>query len=136
MKTGYYLSFLLILFFQEISFSQQKGMRIRLREGGDEIQIYDDSWALIIGINKYTNWPPLDYAVNDANSIRDLLINKFGFKTDHIFLLTDEDATLKKIKDTLSDLGEIVGKNDRVIIYFSGHGQSLDLENGGQMGFL
>ena len=136
LKTRYYLSFLLILFFQEILFPQQKGMRIQLREGGDEIQIYDDSWALIIGINKYTNWPPLDYAVNDANSIRDLLINKFGFKTDHIFLLTDEDATLRKIKDTLSDLGEIVGKNDRVIIYFSGHGQSLDLESGGQMGFL
>ena len=136
LKTRYYLSFLLILFFQEILFPQQKGMRIQLREGGDEIQIYDDSWALIIGINKYTNWPPLDYAVNDANSIRDLLINKFGFKTDHIFLLTDEDATLRKIKDTLSDLGEIVGKNDRAIIYFSGHGQSLDLESGGQMGFL
>jgi len=136
LKTSYYLSFLLILIFQEISFPQQRGMKIQLKEGGDEIQIYDDSWAVIIGINKYTNWPLLDYAVNDAESIRDLLINTFGFESDHIFLLTDEAATLKKIKDTLSDLGEKVGKNDRVIIYFSGHGQSLDLENGGQMGFL
>lgn len=136
MKPGYYLSILLILIFQEISFPQQRGMKIQLREGGDEIQIYDDSWAVIIGINKYTNWPPLDYAVNDANSIRDLLVDKFDFDPDHIFLLIDEAATLKKIKDTLSDLSEKVGKNDRVLIYFSGHGQSLDLENGGQMGFL
>ena len=41
--------------------------------------IYDDSWALIIGINKYTNAPPLKYAVNDANEIKQLLINNFSF---------------------------------------------------------
>ena len=42
--------------------------------------IYDDSWALIIGINKYTNAPPLKYAVNDANAIKQILINKFSFQ--------------------------------------------------------
>ena len=37
--------------------------------------IYDNSWALIIGINKYENVQKLNYAVDDAESIKDILIN-------------------------------------------------------------
>ena len=33
--------------------------------------IYDNSWALIIGIDKYENVKNLDYAVEDANSNMD-----------------------------------------------------------------
>ena len=32
--------------------------------------IYSESWALIIGINKYQNVDPLTYAVDDAVSVR------------------------------------------------------------------
>ena len=39
--------------------------------------IYDDSWAVIIGINKYENLSNLDYAVADAEAVKDMLINKF-----------------------------------------------------------
>ena len=35
--------------------------------------IYDNSYALIIGIDKYENVSNLDYAVKDANSIVSLL---------------------------------------------------------------
>ena len=41
--------------------------------------IYDNSYALIIGIDKYDNVSNLDYAVADANSIRNLLIEQFRF---------------------------------------------------------
>ena len=37
--------------------------------------IYENSWALIIGIDKYQNVQGLDYAVKDAQSIQNLLIN-------------------------------------------------------------
>ena len=42
--------------------------------------IYDNSYALIIGIDKYENVSNLDYAVKDANSIASLLQEKFNFK--------------------------------------------------------
>ena len=46
--------------------------------------IYDDSWALIIGIDKYENVQKLNYAVDDAESIKDILINSFGFPEENI----------------------------------------------------
>ena len=42
-------------------------------------QYYKDSWAVIIGINKYKNFQPLHYAVDDANDVKNLLLNKFYF---------------------------------------------------------
>ena len=41
--------------------------------------IYDNSYALIIGIDKYENVSNLDYAVKDANSIATLLKDNFNF---------------------------------------------------------
>ena len=40
--------------------------------------VYDNQWALIIGINEYQNEKKLDYATEDAKEIRNLLINHFG----------------------------------------------------------
>ena len=34
-------------------------------------EIYDNSYALIIGIDKYENAQPLNYAVKDTESIQD-----------------------------------------------------------------
>ena len=36
--------------------------------------IYDNSWALIIGINKYENVQKLDFAADDAIAMKDILI--------------------------------------------------------------
>ena len=54
--------------------------------------IYNDSWALLIGIDKYQNVQGLDYAVKDAESMQEILTNLFGFPQDNITIL--KDATL------------------------------------------
>ena len=36
--------------------------------------IYNESWAVIIGINDYKNMPNLNYAVNDAISVKEMLM--------------------------------------------------------------
>ena len=98
--------------------------------------IYDDSWALIIGINKYTNAPPLKYAVNDANAIKQILINNFSFPKKNVSILTDNEATLSAIRRELEDIATKSNENDRVIIYFAGHGKTLTLPNGMEIGYL
>ena len=40
--------------------------------------IYDNSWALIIGINKYENVQKLDFAADDAIAMQDILIESFN----------------------------------------------------------
>ena len=98
--------------------------------------IYDNSHALIIGINKYNNIPNLDYAVEDANSIASLLKDKFNFSSQNIKVLLNEEATLTNIKKSLADLSKSAEENDRVLIYFAGHGATDDLPDGGEMGYL
>ena len=74
--------------------------------------IYDNKWALIIGIDKYQNEKHLSYAVQDAKAIRDLLITQFGYSGYNITLLTNDDATLQNIKTHLGSIAKKTGKND------------------------
>ena len=46
--------------------------------------IYDNSYALIIGIDNYNHVSNLDYAVKDANSIATLLRDNFNFPSNNI----------------------------------------------------
>ena len=50
-------------------------------------QFNDNSWALLVGINEYEMIEDLNYAVEDANSINDLLIETLGFSSKNIYLL-------------------------------------------------
>ena len=40
--------------------------------------IYDNSWVLIIGINKYENVQKLDFAADDAIAMKGILIESFN----------------------------------------------------------
>ena len=49
--------------------------------------IYDNSWALIIGINKYENVQKLAFATDDAIAMKEILISSFNFPENNIFIL-------------------------------------------------
>lgn len=109
----------------------RRGVRVVARTSeGSSMQLYDNSWAVVIGVNQYQKWPSLQYCVNDAKSVRDRLVT-LGFPTQNIFYLTDAQATKNQIERVLGDeLRRKVGKDDRVFIYFAGHGQTEDLPGG------
>ena len=98
--------------------------------------IYDNSYALIIGIDKYENVQNLNYAVKDAESIQDILVNTFNFPESNIKLLKNEEATKQNILKSFSDITKKADDKDRVLIYFAGHGATDDLPEGGEMGYL
>ena len=99
-------------------------------------EIYDKSWALIIGINEYQNVEPLTYAVDDAEAVRLMLMDNYGFKNENITLITDEDATKDNILDGFGDILQKAGEKDRVLVFYAGHGETYKLPNGGDMGYL
>jgi hypothetical protein len=95
---------------------------------------YRKSWAVLIGINEYQQWPKLRYAVNDAQSV-ETLVRKLGF--DEVIMVLDGDATQQRILRVLGD--ELYTKtqdDDRVFIFFAGHGQTQDLPGGGKDGYI
>jgi hypothetical protein len=96
--------------------------------------MYERSYAVVIGINKYEKWPPLEFAVNDAQSIRARLLET-GF--DEVITLFDGEATQRRILTELfHNLPQKAGRNDRVLFYFAGHGQTEDLGGGGKKGYI
>jgi uncharacterized caspase-like protein len=125
---------------KRIEFSE----RIRLREGTNAISIavqgtegltsqktifvrlakkQEKVYAVVIGINKYKNLPPLKYAVNDAREFYRYLTEVNHVPKDHVWLLLDEEATLDNLRKTLGTLlRRSAGKEDTVIIFLAGHG--------------
>lgn len=99
---------------------------------------YADSWAVVIGINDYAKWPKLQYAVNDAQAVRDVLTGKYGFARDHVITLLDGEATRNGILATFHDkLAEgALKRDDRVFVFYSGHGATRKLASGRDVGYI
>ena len=86
--------------------------------------IYDNSYALIIGINEYENESVLQYAVEDAKAVQEMLLSKFDYSKENIKVLLNEDATKNNIENSLEEITTNAGENDRILIFFSGHGMT------------
>ena len=98
--------------------------------------IYNDSWAVIIGINQYKHMQDLNYAVNDAISIKEMLMSKYNYKEDHIKLILNKEATKENIIQGFHELLQKSKEKDRVLIFYAGHGETQTLPDGGEMGYL
>ncbi|MDH1731273.1 caspase family protein [Pseudomonas chengduensis] len=97
---------------------------------------YAQSHALIIGINKYAQVSPLAYAVNDAEEIRELLVTELDFPAQNVTCLLDEQATKDEIlKAYFRYANEDVGLDDRLFVFFAGHGHTVTGSRG-EIGFL
>src|SRR2546423_1499192 len=75
---------------------QQRGTKLVSPDGGAFAGqvFYTNSHALIIGINKYLKLKDsnLQYAVQDAKDLREMLIKSYGFPAENITMLLDGDA--------------------------------------------
>jgi tetratricopeptide (TPR) repeat protein len=86
------------------------------------------SYALIVGISNYKNLSAeqqLRYAERDAQAMFTILISPEGgnFKVENVHVLTNEKATLANLRRELNTWLPTAAKpDDRVIIYFAGHG--------------
>ncbi|MEO1076092.1 MAG: caspase family protein [Bacteroidota bacterium] len=87
--------------------------------GGDP----DGRYAVLVGINDY---PPgvsdLATPVYDARLMRDVLIERMGYREEDVVLLTDRQATREHVLQALGrHLGQ-AGPDGSVFFYYSGHG--------------
>lgn len=123
--------------------NNKKVMQLMLTKSGEAVKavdepsasggIYRNKFAVIIGINRYNQWPPLECAVNDAMSMKQFLEKK-GYQ---VISILDREATRNTILKTLGyDLPARCQKEDSVLIYFAGHGHTESLQNGGKEGYI
>ena len=73
--------------------------------------------ALLIGNNEYRTLPVLETPINDIQALAKVLRKGYGY--DSVLL---QDATRTQILSALSHYRDTLGVDDRLILYYAGHG--------------
>ncbi len=95
--------------------------------------IYEESHALIIGVSDYTNgWSKLAGVKEDVTEVQRALEDN-GFEVEVV-----EDPTLDELEIAIEDFIFDKGADpeNRLLIYYAGHGHTKTLGYGGEMGYL
>jgi hypothetical protein len=99
----------------------------------------NNQYALLIGIDNYqppagekpaatairSGWTNLDGCVNDAKSIGEMVVTRYGFKTSNLATLFNEQASRANIIKQMEELATKAQKGDIVFIYYAGHGSQV-----------
>lgn len=98
--------------------------RARVVEEGRYAPEYKNSYALLIGIGRVYEdygWSPLPNAENDVDALAAQLeaMPWEGWKVEK---LVAENATREGILAALDEVGDTAKANDRILVYFAGHG--------------
>jgi hypothetical protein len=68
-------------------------------------------------------WSDLDGSVNDADDMRDALINRYDFKPENVLVLRNREATRERIlAEIRHHLVEPTKPGDVVVFFYAGHG--------------
>ena len=101
------------------------------RRSATGAEFYRASWALVVGIDHYEHIEEheLDYAERDAREIAALL-PALGFPRDQVRLLLASANALTPgaIWEALDELGDVMDPEDRLLVYWSGHGVSVEVK--------
>src|SRR5262245_43365954 len=112
----------------------QRGQGVRVKvETGQEIDLYDESHALVIGVKKYANgWRELPGAEKDAEAIGALL-RRQGFEVTVVL-----SPTAAQLNDALSAFISDHGlqERNRLLVFFAGHGHTEALADGRELGYI
>ncbi len=96
--------------------------------------LYYKSWGLVIGIENYLIAPKMPGAIDRGKEVAATL-RQLGF--DEVVEIYDKDASSKRLLQMLTDyLPRKVGRQDRVVIFFSGHAGTSSDSPGKDMGYL
>lgn len=101
---------------------------------------FSNSLAIAIGINQYQNGiAKLKTAKPDAETLANLLIDKYQYQVELITDDTDRKPTLKELENLLTkwlpEKLQLPAENNRLLFYFAGHGMPLESDDGPR-GFL
>ena len=102
-------------------------------EQGEQAQLYANSYALLIGVSDYTNgWRSLPGVKDDIAAVKAALW-KHGFE-----VATLENPTGKSLRAQFDGFIKKHARDfdNRIVIYFAGHGATLTFADGRAMGYV
>lgn len=88
-------------------------------------------YALVMGINDYPGTSSdLSFCVADAESVRTVLVDHYGFTSGNVTFLKDRQVTREAIDDYIQSLEGKVTAADEVVFFYSGHGSKGRADDG------
>lgn len=95
---------------------------------------YSNSYALLIGVDQYehSGWDRLPSVPSELASVKGML-EKQGFEVETLSNLTGREL-MNSLTDFVADKG--YDENNRLLVFFSGHGETIQLSAGRQMGYF
>jgi hypothetical protein len=99
---------------------------------GKTLYLYKDYYALVVGVSDYEKWPDLPSAGNDAQEVAAKL-KEIGFEVKLVL-----NPSASQLRKALTDIVYQKGdeKNRALLFYFAGHGETLELADGTQLGYI
>lgn len=91
--------------------------------------------ALLVGINRYADGNNLRGCCNDVDNSFTVLTDIFGYESEQITVLKNEDATTENILEQLSILVGKLEEGDDGFFHFSGHGSQVADKDGDEADF-
>ncbi|MDQ5988283.1 MAG: hypothetical protein CSYNP_04043 [Syntrophus sp. SKADARSKE-3] len=130
-----------ILLYATTSTTDMRGLQVIAKDVGSGkegiVRIYNKSYAVVIGIDRYQNLSTmrrLHNAVKDAKGIEEILCRKYHF--DQIITLINEQATKDRILELLTEeLPAKMVKEDALLLFWAGHGNQ-EKSDFGKIGYL
>ncbi len=90
-----------------------------------------ETWAVIVGISGYSDLVDvLSRCSMDAMDVREFLMER-GVPPDHMVVLVDQSATLGAFERALEQIFQRAGPEDRLVVFYSGHGSQEPPGSGG-----
>lgn len=100
---------------------------------GEQVGLYRDSYALLIGESRYTRgWPPLESVPRELDLL-EAALKEQGF---HVVKRLDLDG--QALRDAFVQFIRRYGRapDNRLLFYFAGHGHTLERGWGREMGYI
>jgi hypothetical protein len=122
-----------VLFLVGLTAISQSQSVILQNEKGEPVELYKKSYALLIGAGNYYNgWPKLNGVMQDVAAVKEALEEQ-GFT-----VVTVIDPTLEELQAAYRDFINKYGldKDNRLILYFAGHGHTIRASYGEEMGYI
>jgi uncharacterized caspase-like protein len=108
-----------------------RGISVTAKKG-QNLYLYKDYYALVVGISDYEKWPDLPSAAKDAEEVASRL-EQIGFEVK-LSLNPSADELRKVLSNIVYEAGR--EKNRALLFYFAGHGETLELADGTELGYI
>lgn len=121
-----------LFLFPVLSSAANRGITEKSPKEPAALMRYKDYHALVVGVSNYESWPDLPNAANDAREVAAAL-KASGFDVQ-LVLDPASEALRKALGDMVYSLGNL--ENRALLFYFAGHGETLGLADGTELGFI